>query len=225
MTVAEETRIEVSTQDLRSVVGHVIAVDASLEDYMATYAADHCEWIEGFVIKMSPIQEKHDLLTYFLRQLLEAYFELRPIGTVRGAPFVLRLPAFPKRRREPDLMVVLDANRNRLTDTYMDGPADICIEVVSAESVERDYGNKLIEYEKGGVPEYWTIDPLRTQTSFYRLNSEGYYQRHTEDEHGHYRTPALPGFALHVPTLWQDKLPGPGATVETVRAMLAASQE
>jgi hypothetical protein len=30
----------------------------------------------------------------------------------------------------------------------------------------------------------------------------------------------LPGLLLHVPTLWEDKLPGPGATVKAVEAML-----
>jgi Uma2 family endonuclease len=42
----------------------------------------------------------------------------------------------------------------------MDGAADIVIELVSPESVHRDYGEKLYEYEQAGVPGYWIIDPL-----------------------------------------------------------------
>lgn len=195
-------------------------VEVSLEDYMAHYAADHYEWVEGALIPMSPIHEKHDRLTYFLRMLLEAFFELRPIGQVRSDPFVMRLPEFPKRRREPDLMVVLDSNPHELKATFMDGPADICIEVVSEGSIGRDHGDKFEEYEKGGVPEYWLIDPIHTETRFYRRDAEGIYRRQTEDSDGNYRTPALPGLVLHVPTLWQDKLPGPAATAQFVRDAL-----
>jgi len=199
--------------------GNIIAFNVSLEDYMEHYAADHCEWVEGMVIKMSPSSMKHNLLIYFLYQLLQAFFELRPIGRVIGQPFVMRLPEFPRRRREPDLIVVLDTNSNELKNTFMDGPADICIEVVSEDSVDRDHGDKFSEYEKGGVPEYWIIDPIRKEPRFYRLDENGIYIRQTEVD-GYYRTPALPGLALHIPTLWEENLPGPAATVKAVQAML-----
>lgn len=200
--------------------GNIVAKDVSLEIYMEHYAAHFYEWVEGYLIKMSPVHRVHDKLTSYLRQLLDAFFELQRIGVVLSQPFVMRLPAFPKRRREPDLIVVLDTNTYTLKDTYMDGPADIVIEVVSEESVERDRGEKFKEYEKGGVPEYWLLDPIRKESSFYRLNEEGVYVRHSEDAKGNYRTPALPGLVLHVPTLWKEELPGPGATARAVTKML-----
>lgn len=202
--------------------GSVIARGVSLEDYLARYAGHHCEWIEGVVIQMPPAELKHNDLIYYLYQLLGAYFELKPIGRVVGQPFVLRLPEFPNRRREPDLIVWLDTNPNELRDTYMDGAPDICIEVVSEESTARDYGDKFAEYEAGGVPEYWILDSLRQETHFYRLSEQKRYIRQLEDEDGVYRTTALPGFLLQVSTLWQDGFPGPGATFEAVKAMLGA---
>ncbi|PJF39518.1 MAG: hypothetical protein CUN54_08515, partial [Phototrophicales bacterium] len=198
----------------------VVAIDVSLEDYMQHYAEDFCEWVEGVVVKMSPVDERHDGLNYYLRQLLAAFFELRPIGVVRMQPFVMRLPAFPNRRREPDLMVILHTNPHELKATYMDGPADIVIEIVSEESVNRDHGEKFKEYEQGGVPEYWIADPLHREARFYRLNAEGLYQRQSEDADGYYRTPALPGLLIHVPTFWQSEFPGPLATAQAVAKML-----
>lgn len=199
--------------------GQVIAMGVSAEEYMEKYAADFCEWVSGVVIKMSPIHEDHDMLTRYLATLFSAYFELKPIGTIRQGPFVQRLgDAEP--RREPDIQIILNTNPGTLTETYMDGPADICIEVVSPESVERDHGTKLAEYERGGVSEYWIIDPIREETRFYRLNDKGVYIRQEVDAQGYYRTSALPGFKLHVPTLWQDSLPGAVTIVETVKAML-----
>ncbi|NWF68113.1 MAG: Uma2 family endonuclease [Chloroflexi bacterium] len=186
--------------------GLLIAVDVSLEDYMAHYAAEHCEWVEGFVVKMSPAELRHNDLIYFLHLLLRAHFSLRLLGRVIGQPFVMRLPAFPRRCRQPDLLVVLNTNPHELKETYLSGPADICIEVVSEGRTERDHGEKFREYEKGGVPEYWIIDPIRRESRFYRLNSEGLYTRQSEDANGHYRTPALPS---------------PDAVLEAVNKMLA----
>jgi Uma2 family endonuclease len=210
----------VQEQAANEVTGNVIAVDVSLEDYMAQYAAEHCEWVEGVVIKMSPAELQHNAIIYYLYQLLTAYFELKAIGRIIGQPFVMRLEAFPNRRREPDLFVVLHTNPHELKNTYMDGPADIVIEVVSEESIDRDHGTKFEEYEKGGIPEYWIVDPLHEESRFYRLHEDGRYRRQTEDSDGHYQTPALPGLKLHVPTLWQDELPGPGATFAAIQAML-----
>jgi len=204
------------------ITGEIIASNVSLEVYMERFAEHFCEWVEGNVIDLPPVYEDHDILSFYLSLLLETFFERKPIGVVRRAPFVMRLPEFPKRRREPDLQVILNTNPGTLTPTYMDGPADICIEIVSPESVERDHGDKFAEYEKGGVPEYWIIDSIHRDTRFYRLNEEGVYVRQTEDTEGNYRTPNLPGLILHVPTLWQENLPGPGAVVQAVKAMLEA---
>jgi len=201
-------------------LGDVVATDVSLEDYMEHYAEQSCEWVEGVVIKMAATTLKHDVLSYYLRQCFTAYFELRPIGQLRSQPFVMRPPAFPNRRREPDLVIILKTNPHELKKTYLDGPADICIEIVSEESIGRDHGDKFREYEQGGVPEYWIVDPLHRESRFYRLNDNGSYVRQNEDADGNYRTLLLPGLILHVPTLWQDDLPGPAATVRAITAML-----
>jgi Uma2 family endonuclease len=204
---------------IRTISGQIIATDISAEEYMERYAADFCEWVEGIVIKMSPETLRHDPLIYYVRNLLDVYFTLRPIGKVLDAPFVMRShPRLP--RREPDSQVILNTNSGVLTDTFMDGPADVCIEIVSPDSVDRDYTEKPPEYQKGGVREYWILDPLENKTRFYRLNDVGVYVLYSEDAEGNYRTPLLQDLEFHVPTLWQLRLPDPIAVVEAVKAML-----
>src|SRR5688572_26235827 len=124
---------------VRSVLpaGEIVAMRVSEADYMAQYAADYYEWVRGFVVKMSPVTDIHDDLTGYFRELFRAYFALQPIGIVRTAPFVMHLANIPS-RREPDLQIILNSNPGTLTSTAMRGPADICIEVVSPESVTRD---------------------------------------------------------------------------------------
>lgn len=201
-------------------LGEVVALGVSLDDYMATYAAQHCEYVEGVVINVAAASLEHNDLLYYLHRFLSTYFEIKPLGRVIGQPFVMRLPAFPNRRREPDLMVVLNSNPHALKSGYMDGPADICIEIVSEESSERDYGGKFNEYEQGGVGEYWLIDQLRKEAHFYKRNATDRYESQKLDANDSYHPAALPGLRVHVPTLWQTPLPGPAATAQAVSAML-----
>lgn len=199
--------------------GEIVATGVSEEEYLEKYAEHHCEWVNGTVVKMAPATFRHNLLIGYLYMLLNAYFELKPIGIVALSPFLQRLPEI-RVTREPDLMVVLNDNLNEMTNTGMNGAADICIEVISPESVLRDRGEKFEEYERGGVGEYWIFDYQRSEALFYRRNSEGIFARQTEDADDNYRTSLLPGLVINVPTLWREKLPGPGATVRAVEAML-----
>ncbi|MGQ9887342.1 MAG: Uma2 family endonuclease [Aggregatilineales bacterium] len=201
--------------------GDVVTANVSEAEYLAQYAEQRYEWAREVVIKKSPVSLIHDKLVAYIRNLFEAYFTLRPIGDVVGDPFVMRLAA-AESNREPDLQVILSDNRANLKDAYMDGPADICIEVVSLGSVAVDYGVKLEEYEKGGVGEYWIVDPIRHACLFYRMTEGEVYGLHLPAGDGSYTTPRLPGFALHVPTLWQQPLPDYGAVWQAVQTMLQA---
>jgi Uma2 family endonuclease len=135
----------------------------------------------------------------------------------------MRLSARPS-GREPDLFVRLNDSASVLRETYLDGPADICVEIVSASTQERDRGEKFIEYEEGRVTEYWIIDPERQDALFYRLNTQGRYQRADLNSRAEYQTPLLPGFRLHVPTLWQEPLPDVIAIVDQMRAALQGDE-
>ena len=195
------------------------AQEVSFEEYMERYAAHFYEWVGGKVIKMTPVSLRHTLLAQYLFKLLDHYLGYRAVGIVLLAPFPMRVKE-QEIVREPDVQVLLQEHMDRLTNTAIVGAADICIEVVSPESVTRDYGEKFEEYEKIGVREYWIVDPLREQAIFYRLTDQGVYSAVTADAEGNYRSPLLPEFTLHVPTLWQDPLPSAPQVAEAVRAML-----
>jgi len=191
----------------------------SAETYMEEYAEQHYEWVRGELIKMSPVSFTHDKIMKYLRYLIDTYFVLNPIGLTVIDPFVMRIDV-TESRRQPDLQIILDTNPGELTETAMIGAADICIEIVSKGSVKIDYGDKLEEYEKAGVREYWIIDPDRRAALFYRLTDAGGYvlQQVTNDI---YETPLLERFRLHVPTLWTDDLPDPVRVVEQVKGWFA----
>ncbi len=109
--------------------------------------------------------------------------------------------------RSPDILFVANENLHRMRDGYLDGPADLVIGVISPGSRKVDKEEKFREYERGGVSEYWIIDPKRKEAEFYQLGPQGTYQRVPVGEDGIYRSGILNGFWLRVGWLWQNPLP------------------
>lgn len=205
-----------TSEDTLTRKNQIIATDVTWEDYMQHYAGDFCEWVEGDVIKMSPVHEAHDAITQYLLMLLNAFLAYKPIARIRQAPFVQKL----EHSREPDLQIILNENPHKLMPTFMDGPADICIEVVSPESDGRDYGDKFLEYERGGVREYWLFDPNRQEARFHRLNANNQYSIEFAGREGVYSTPLLPGLEIRVEVLWQQPMPSFIEIGQAVQKML-----
>ena len=163
------------------------------------------EWANGEVSVLSPASDRHQDLVGFLAAVLRVYTEAWGLGVVRSAPFQMKTgPDLPG--REPDLLFVAREHLARLKEKYLDGPADLVIEIASPESRLRDRGEKFAEYELGGVREYWLIDPERKEADFYRLDERGRY-RLAEPDGDVYSSLVLPGFRLKVDWLWQEPLP------------------
>ena len=174
------------------------------EEFLAWADEDTlAEWVDGEVVMYSPASSRHQKIVGFLSAVIGMYVRQHELGVTMLAPFQMKLPGSG---REPDLIFVAAQHVDRLRDTYLDGPADLAIEVLSPESVSRDRGEKFYEYARGGVPEYWLIDPGTQWVEFYRLGGER-YRLAFEGQVGQYHSVALPGFWLRVEWLWQDPLP------------------
>jgi Uma2 family endonuclease len=215
MSREDDVMSDVVIQPEASVVSETVYVTA--EEYMEKYADKHVEWINGEVIEMAPVEDIHNSLSGYLYMLILGYLELNPIGLVRYDPFVMKLETM-KAYRQPDLQIILGDNLKNLTPTAMVGAADICIEVVSIASIVTDYDIKFGEYEKGGVKEYWIIDPKRRVVNFHRLNEQGFYEPINAPDN-RYTTPLLPQFVFDTAILWRNKLPATLETGDIIRAM------
>jgi Uma2 family endonuclease len=109
--------------------------------------------------------------------------------------------------REPDILFIATANLARLTKTYVKGPADLVVEIISPESETRDRVTKYREYALGGVREYWLLDPDKDQFAFYRLNEEGRFEPIPPDSEGIVRSVVLAGLWLDLEWLQSRPLP------------------
>ncbi len=60
---------------------------------------------------------------------------------------------------QPDVLAVLNAHRERITESRMVGAPDLVVEIISPGSGSYDRHTKRAAYERAGVPEYWLVDP------------------------------------------------------------------
>ncbi len=178
----------------------------SFEEFLVAYEGIHAEWVDGEVVVMSPNSLQHSELLGFLSSILRVFVEERKLGKVIVPAYVMRIPERPL-GREPDVMYVAREHLDRLAENYLDGPADLVVEVVSPDSRGRDRGEKFYEYEQAGVREYWLIDPIRQQAELYRLDERGTYAAAGPDDEGRLHSEVLPGFWIRAEWLWAEPLP------------------
>ncbi len=187
-------------------MGQTLATDyISFEDYLEDPAIDpHTEWVDGKVLPMHAVADRHDEVVGWLRSLLDPVIREGDLGRLFGDPFVMKTgPELPG--RSPDLMFVKAENLHQLEKMCLRGPADLAIEVISGGSRTVDRLHKFAEYEHGGVGEYWLIDPERGQVTFWQRGRAGFAE--AEPIGGVYVGPSLPDVRLRVEWLWQKPLP------------------
>jgi Uma2 family endonuclease len=192
----------------------------------ATYLRDYderlTEWVEGSVIEMAAMTDQHNAMIRFLSALLEAYLTQTGEGRVFQDTFTMRFstPNGKLRRRHPDVMVVCSPNLGRIQATYVDGAADLVIEIVSEDSVDRDRGEKFVEYEAAGVREYWIVDPLRQEVLFYRRGDDALFHLWSAPTGTPYTSAVLPRLTVAPDLLYRQPAPSVWDVVALVTAML-----
>ena len=198
----------------------IVARDMSYEAFLATDFGDtRVEWVNGVVIDMGSVSKTHNAITRFLITLFENLLSLTGGGEVFHDPMVMKAsPDLPG--RAPDIQVILPEHVHIIRENEVAGPADLVVEVVSPESIQRDHVDKQREYEKGGVKEHWVIDHLERETLFYQRNQRGKFDLAQPDENGIYYSKVLPQLHLPAAIFWQDELPRGIEIADMVKAML-----
>jgi Uma2 family endonuclease len=201
--VAESPAITVG-----NVVGETIAQrNMTYEEFLEWNGTNGiwAEWVEGEIVYMSNPSLTHQDISDFLTAILRFFVEANEFGRVISAPFQLKFD-FQDSSRQPDLMFVSNANASKVKKQFVQGTADLIIEIISPESRTRDKGDKFYEYEQAGVKEFWLIDADRKRAEFYTLGDDGFFN-FVLAENGVYTSKVLQGMTLKVDWLWQEKLP------------------
>ena len=76
--------------------------------------------------------------------------------------------------RRPDLIYFSKARVHLVGEKAMEGPPDLCVEIISPSSSKIDRRDKFKQYEKGKVAHYWIIDPVEKSIEGFKLTRGKY---------------------------------------------------
>ncbi|MBV9124013.1 MAG: Uma2 family endonuclease [Planctomycetes bacterium] len=156
--------------------------------------------LNGVIYIASPENMDAGRLFVWLLCVIAGYIEHQKLGEVFGSRIAFRLG--PKQGPEPDLAFVKKERLHLVQETYFEGPPDLAIEIVSPESVERDYEKKRLVYQQAGVAEYWIIDEDLKKVTLLRLDRRGKY-REIRPRQGVLASQVITGFWLRPEWLWE----------------------
>jgi Uma2 family endonuclease len=160
--------------------------------------------IDGVIYMASPDNTDANELFVWLLCLLHDFAEVRDLGKVFGSRVAFRINE--TNSPEPDIAFVSKQRLRVVRRGHVDGPPDLAIEIVSPESVERDYEQKRVQYERAAVREYWIVDELTEKVLLLRLDKKGKY-REVRPRKGVLHSAVLAGFWLRPAWFWQKPRP------------------
>ncbi|XHX76419.1 MAG: Uma2 family endonuclease [Stenomitos frigidus ULC029] len=149
----------------------------TFEDYL-TYddgTDNRYQLFDGALVLMTPPAGEHGAIAGVL--LIQFHLEIHRLGLdwwVRQGQTGVRTTE--SRSRLPDVCVITNeqAQTIRYQAAILTTAPLLAIEIVSPESVTRDYRFKRSEYAALGMAEYWIVDPLEARISVLLLN-DGFY--------------------------------------------------
>lgn len=159
--------------------------------------------LDGVIYVASPDNTDASDLNTWLGFLIAGFVEIENLGKVYFLKVAYRIG--PKRGPEPDIGFVPKELEHTRRRGYIDGPPALAVEIVSPDSVERDYLKKYAIYEEAGVREYWIIDPDAGKAAFLRLHGKRF--REVKLVKHIFKSEVLPGFALDVRWLFAANRP------------------
>ena len=161
--------------------------------YLALQTNRLVEFDNGTIEVLPAPTRTHQLIVAFLYEMLKAFVAGR--GRVFFAPYRLRIPT--AKHREPDVLYLTPEQDARAGEDFTDA-AELVMEVVSPDDLNRDYTAKRREYALAGVPEYWVADRAKQSVLVLRLDG-GQYVEHGRFGPGQMATShRLPGFSVAV---------------------------
>ena len=134
----------------------------------------------------------HQSVSARLVTFLVTHVEFAGLGRVFAAPVDVELA--PDTVVQPDIVVILSANLDRITPSRIIGAPDLVVEILSPGTAGYDRREKQDAYARSGVGEYWIVDPGAQSVELLSLDQGGYRS------HGVFRGQArLPSSVVTLP--------------------------
>ncbi len=133
------------------------------------------ELVDGQLEIMNPPKIEHFLIVNFLDTTLTEEIKRLTLRWLCFRETGVRTGRNKSRLSDLSVVTLEDAKELQNASAVFQSPPLLIVEVVSPESVKRDYRYKRSEYAALGVSEYWIVDPLESKISVLFLE-EGLYE-------------------------------------------------
>lgn len=136
------------------------------------------ELVDGELVLMPPASFLHSDIIDFIADLFKAIAREKNLDVkVKTGDVGVRTGI--NSSRIPDISVIdgiVWRSMPRDASAVIEVPLLLAVEVVSpgVEQIERDYIDKVTEYENSGIAEYWIVDPLSLKITVLVLEKDGY---------------------------------------------------
>ncbi|MBI1904386.1 MAG: Uma2 family endonuclease, partial [Planctomycetia bacterium] len=125
----------------------------TFDDFLAQVGEEQkAELLDGVIHVASPENVGHNFLEFWLARVVAEFVDEHDLGHVTLANIAFRLK--DGRAVEPDFAFIAKRRLGILKGGYAEGAPDLAVEIVSPDSVRRDYVLKRGYYEVAGVREY-----------------------------------------------------------------------
>ncbi len=138
----------------------------------------------------------HQAVNAWFIHYLIVHIQVAGLGRVFGAPCDVQLSDGSV--VQPDVLVVLAANHERIMPDGVDGSPDSVVEIASPSTATYDRDKKLHAYERSGVPEYWIADPIARTIEVLVLREGAYHPQGVFQGQGLLPSTIVPGFPVRV---------------------------
>jgi Uma2 family endonuclease len=143
--------------------------------YTAIPDEQRYEIIDGVLYIAPPAHTiLHQQIVACMGYYFYAYITLKDRGNILLGPIDIELT--PRTVVQPDLVVLLGAlSDDFLSSSHIIGTPDLVVEILEPNTAEHDRGRKYNAYARGGVREYWIVDPLINSVEIYALEAGIYH--------------------------------------------------
>jgi Uma2 family endonuclease len=135
-------------------------------------SAGRTEIVDGELIMSPTAGSRHQQICSLLAVELGLHVRSGLLGVLFSSPMHVILATHT--HYEPDLCFVARERRSIIQESFISGPPDLVIEVISESNRTHDTVVKFRDYARFAVSEYWLVDPRENLISTWRLVGDPY---------------------------------------------------
>jgi Uma2 family endonuclease len=158
------------------------------------------ELVHGEVVVSPSPNFDHAYVVTRLISRLHPYVDEHKLGVIVSG---IDTPFGPEDVRRPDLLFFSKARLHHIGKVNLEGPPDLCVEVLSPSNRHVDRGDKFELYRDSGVPSYWIFDPMTKVVEAYRLEGKEYVPTVTAKDEAVVQLPPFEELEIRLAEIWR----------------------